>query len=102
MVRLRKRDPGKKRPIKLVMNSEEEKNEIMINLRKLKDVDSFRGLSVTHDYTLAERQQIKEFSQQAKEKNENEPLDSKYCWRVRGDPKNGLTLKKLPKSRPAV
>ena len=102
VVRLGKRDPGKKRPIKLVMNSEEEKNEIMINLRKLKDVDSFRGLSVTHDYTLAERQQIKEFSQQAKEKNENEPLDSKYCWRVRGDPKNGLTLKKLPKSRPAV
>ena len=102
VVRLGKCDPGKKRPIKLVMNSEEEKNEIMINLRKLKDVDSFRGLSVTHDYTLAERQQIKEFSQQAKEKNENEPLDSKYCWRVRGNPKNWLTLKRLPKSRPAV
>ena len=53
------------------MNNEEEKNKIMANLRNLKDQVAFKGLSVTDDYTIAERQMIKEWTDKVKENNDN-------------------------------
>ena len=102
VARLGKHDTNKRRPIKLVMNSEDDKRKVMENLRKLKDNNTFFGLSVAHDYTIAERELTKEFSEKAKERNDNEPQDSKYIWKIRGNPKNGLHLKKLLKIRPPV
>ena len=66
-LRISKFDSSKKRPIKVVLNSETEKNNIMENLNPLKGQESFRGL--TYDYTVTERQLIKEYSEKAKEMN---------------------------------
>ena len=101
-VRIGKSDPSKKRPIKVVLNSEAEKNNIMENLKELKGQESFRGISVTDDYTITERQMIKNQSEKAKEQNNKEPPNSRYVWRVRGTPKNGLHLKKFLKKAPVA
>ena len=92
-------DANKNRPIKVVMNNEEAKNKIMENLRNLQGQEDFKGVSITDDYTISERRLIKEWTDKAKSNNEKEPADSKYIWRVRGTPKNGLQLKKLLKQR---
>ena len=44
----------------LMMNSEADKQRIMENLPKLKDKAEFKGISITEDYTLAERQMLTE------------------------------------------
>ena len=69
------------------MNSEEDKMKVQHNLRNLKDNENFKRLSVTDDYTVAERQLLKEYSLKAKEMNEKESPYSKYVWRVRGTSK---------------
>ena len=99
--RLGKPDTSKKRPIKLVMNNEVDKQNVMINLKNLKDVELFRGVSVTEDYTASERNMIRNMVEDAKAKNSKEEPDSRYKWKVRGTPKNGLCLKRLPKKRNA-
>ena len=85
----------KKRPIKVVMKSEEAKIVVMSNLRKLKGKEEFNGLSITEDYTTKERELIRQYTEKAKEANSNEPVDSKT--KVRGNPKNGLVIKKFQK-----
>ena len=57
--RLGKPDPNKKRPIKLAMNNVEDKQQVMGSLKNLKNKEDFRGLSVTDDYKMTERQIIK-------------------------------------------
>ena len=99
--RLGKPDTSKKRPIKLVMNNEVDKQNVMNNLKNLKDVELFRGVSVTEDYTASERNMIRNMVEDAKAKNSKEEPDSRYKWKVRGTPKNGLCLKRLPKQRNA-
>ena len=74
----------------------------MANLSNLKGQEEFKGISITCDYTIRERQMIREKANEAKSNNDNEPLNSKYIWRVRGTPKNGLTIKKFLKQRPAT
>ena len=64
-------DPNKKRPIKLIMNNEEEKDNIMSKLTNLKNAeDKFRRLSITDNYTQDERQEIKERVGKAELKNQ--------------------------------
>ena len=68
----------------------------MKNLTKLKGKENYQRISVTEDYTLAERQIIKTWALKAKERNQNEPCDSTYIWHVRGSPKSGsMHLKKF-------
>ena len=62
----------KNRPIKVVMNTEEERNRILSNLRNLKDIPGYKPISVTEDYRITERQMIKDWSDKAKAKNKNE------------------------------
>jgi hypothetical protein len=102
--RLGKQDPNKKRPrpIKLIMKSEDDKKNIMDNLKHLKDQEMFKGLSVADDHTISERQLIKEYTEQAKESNQNESPNSKYIWKVRGEPKNGLRVKRFLKRQPVI
>lgn len=88
--------PDRARPILVQLNTEEEKSKVMKNLRQLKDVQMFIGISVTEDYTLAEREMIKIYRTKAKELNE-ESKSSETIIRVRGCPKNGLFLKKVKK-----
>ena len=101
VIRIGKVDQAKKRPIKVLMNNEEDKDKIMSSLKNLKDNEDYKGISVTEDYTVAERELIRELNEKAKERNSQEVPDSKYVWRVRGSPKNGLKLKKFPK-RPTI
>ena len=72
------------------MNTEDEGNRILSNLRNLKYIPEYKTISVTEDYTITERRMIKDWSGKVKEKNKNESPDSKFVWRVRGIPKNGL------------
>ena len=97
VIRLGKGDPTKKRPIKVVMHTEEDKNKIMSNLRSLKDKEEFKGISVTEDYTVDERVMIKEWREKAKANNAKESTDSQHVWKIRGTPKNGLRLMKVLK-----
>ena len=96
--RLGKADPTKKRPIKFITGGEKQKDEIMRNLKKLKDVDKYRGISITEDYTINERDMIRTKTEEAKSKNANEPAESQFIWKVRGTPKNGLFIKKFRKT----
>ena len=72
------------------MNLEEERSRILSNLRTLKGIREYKTISITEDYTIIERQMIKDWSDKAKEKNKNESPDSKFAWRVRSSPKSGL------------
>ena len=100
IIRLGRYDTNRKRPIKVILQNEENKDKIMDNLRNLKDKDEYKGISITEDYTVSEREIIKEYSDKAKEKNSLEPENTNYIWRVRGTPKNGLTLKRFMKAKP--
>ena len=84
------------------MNIEEERNRILSNLRYLKDIPEYKIISVTEDYTITERQMIKDWSDKANEKNKNESPDSKFVGRVQGSPKNGLLLKTFLKPTQAT
>ena len=53
----------------------------------------YKGISITEDYTVSERQMTKEFANKAKEKNSLELEVSDFVWRNRGTPKSGLVLK---------
>ena len=95
--RLGKRNPTNdqsKRPMKLVMLNEEDKDRILENLKTLKGNETYKGISVTDDHTIQERNLIKQWVDKAKRANEEEPDDSKYVWEIRGTPKNGISRKK--------
>ena len=81
----------KSRPLKIIMKSVIEKNEVMSRLGRLKDaVAEFKKISITDDYTREEREEIKRWIMLAKEKNIKE--ETGYTWKVRGTPKEGLRL----------
>ena len=97
ITRLGKPNASKKRPIKLRMSSKKEKMEIMSRLKFLKNAEErFKRLSITDDYTIAERALIKEWKEKAILKN-NEEVDQAFIWKIRGNPKNGLTLVRFTK-----
>ena len=82
--------------MKLIMNNEEDKDKVLRNLKALKDKSLYKGISITADYTYSERQLVRDYREQANEKNDNETANqTNYVWRVRGTPKNGLSLKRF-------
>ena len=86
---------GNCRPLKLIMNSTEEKSLIMSRLSNLKTAEEqYRNISVKDDYTLEERNLIKTWHQKAEEMNK---MENTTDWKVRGTPKNGLRLVKISK-----
>lgn len=91
---------NEKRPLKLVMSSESEKDRFMSRLSNLKNNSNFFGLSITDDYTQYQRKIIKDWVAKANKKNQEECDNSLYIWRARGTPKNGMFLKKLLKKKP--
>jgi len=97
VVRVGEIKANKIRPIKVVLSSLDEKNKVLYSMKNLKGNELYKGISVTDDYTVNEREIIREFVKKAKEENEKEDKDSNYIWRVRGCPKNGLTIKRLTK-----
>ena len=99
ITRLGNSESNKKRPIKVTFHNENDKEMIMSNLKKLKGKNIYKVISVTDDYTISERNMIKEFITQAKQKNSTEPENSEYIWKVRGTPKNGLIVKRFKKAK---
>ena len=95
MERIGNSDTEKVRPLKVSFMNESDKNKVMGNLKNLKDKPEYNGISIKEDFTISERSTIKEYVKRANEKNEIEPSDSEYVWRVRGSPKNRLFLKKV-------
>ena len=67
IIRLGKPGNNKTRPLKVVMNSSDDKFNVMSSLKKLKGAeDNFRLLRVTDDYTQTEREEIKLWHEKAK------------------------------------
>ena len=95
ITRLGQPNDKKKRPIKIVMQTNTEKDQVMANLRQLKGTETdFGKISITNDHTKTERDQIREMSEKAKEKSKD---DKVHIYKVRGDPKNGLRLVPFPR-----
>ena len=78
-----------KKPIKVVLHNEQDLEKILNNLQNLQDNTEYKGISITEDYLVSERQMIKEFANKAKEKNSLELENSNFVWKVRGTPKDG-------------
>ena len=93
IVRLGNEGNGQKRPVKVVLSSSDDKEQIMSSLRKLKNAEApLRSISIRDDYTIEERQLIKSMQEEAKRRNEAENVTH---WKVRGTPKNGLRVVKV-------
>ena len=86
------REDNIKRPIKVVFFNEENKMKVMNNLSGLKGKEQYKKISVTEDYTLRERQKLKEFIAKAHQRNLEDRENKDYQWKVRGIPKIGLRL----------
>lgn len=97
IVRLGQKNPGKRRPLKVSFTTVEEKERVMGNLSSLKGKEDYKGISITEDYTIEERNMIKNWTDKAIQKTNEEPAESNIVWKVRGNPKNGLWLKKFQK-----
>ena len=92
-------DPNNKkmRPVRLVMENEEQKDVIMSRLVNLRTAEEmYRKLSIRDDYTLEERELIRTYAEQAKQQNER---DNTTEWKVRGTPKNGLVVRRIKPRR---
>ena len=97
MTRIGEKSSNKNRPIKVVLGSAHERYLLMKNLANLKGKSTYKGISITEDFTVFERGLIKEWANKAKERTKEEN-DSGFVWRVRGSPFKGLYLKKIKKN----
>ena len=97
IARLGPENSDKRRPIKVSLNNGNEKEQVMGNLAKLKGNVMYKKVSVTEDYTVSERKMIQEMREQVKEKNNQEPEDSEFVYKLRGTPKNGLMIRRMKK-----
>ena len=82
----------KKRPIMVVLKSEDDKQKFLSNLKVLHGIDKYKGVTISEDLTQEQRKNVKDLSQEAMRRN-NEEKSSSSVWRVRGSSKNGFYLK---------
>ena len=97
ITRLGPENNDKRRPIKVSLDNGKERDQVMGNLTNLKGNDMYKKISVTEDYTVSERKMIQEMREQVKEKNNQEPEDSEFVYKLRGTPKNGLMIRRMKK-----
>lgn len=66
----------KPRPLLVKLKTEDQKREVMVSLKKLKDApDIFKRLSVSHDYSPKQRKSIKQALAEAKRKADEDADD---------------------------
>ena len=65
----------------------------MQSLKNMKGKEQFKGISIRDDYTVTERNVIKEFVNKAKERNDSNR--DGFTWQVCGNPKRDLYLKRF-------
>ncbi len=88
--RLGKKNEKKARPIKITMKCIADKDELMSKLGNLKNANNkFKKINVTDDYTIKERNEIRQWVEKSKEMN-NDMQESDFVWKVRGTPKIGM------------
>ena len=90
MSRIGAKIKGKTRPLLLGLENEEEKEKMLGNLKALKGIEKYKGISIMEDLTPEQRNTIKKLSSEAKTLKE-----TSVVWRVRGSSKNGFFLKKI-------
>ena len=98
MYRLGVKAMNKSRPIMVHLRSEEEKDDILSKLWRLKYTRSTNEkISITHDYTVEERGLIREMVDEAKRRNLSGNIDGKqdFLWKVRGTPKTKMQIVKI-------
>ena len=71
-----------------------DQRKFMHSLTNLKGIEQFKGLNIKDDYTTSERNIIKDYVMKAKAKSE---MEDGFVWKVRGNPRNGLFLKRILK-----
>lgn len=85
VVRLGKFDDNKMRPLLIEFSNAHVKNVVMENVTKLGAArDEFKGVTISHDMTIKEREQCRELVEEAKRKQIEEK--GNYIYRVRGLP----------------
>ena len=73
IIRLGPRNKDRARPVKLIMESENEKNTVVARLSNLKNAeDTFRKISIREDYTREEREMVRDMVKKGAEKNDVE------------------------------
>ena len=89
-------DTRKPRPLKVIMNSQEEQAQVMMNLSKLRDAPEFlKKLSISPDLSREERDELNEKLREAKQLTSESP---NLIFKVKGTPGNYHFIKIL-KSR---
>ena len=96
--RIGKFEENKRRPIKIVFKNIQDKERVMGNLQKLKGKKEFEGINIRHDLTLSERKMINVYLEKLRVKNDEEENGSRFVWKLRGNPKSGLLLKRFTKT----
>lgn len=84
--RIGKRGP-EARPLLVQLSSGMLKNHIMETTYKLRSVDKFKGIVISHDMTKSERDQCKQLVAEAKTR-ESQDESGEFIFRVRGPPGN--------------
>ena len=90
-------EKGRVHPMILKFKSSEDKDKVMANLNQLKGREEYKGIRITEDNTPAELEMIKGMREEARIENSKDSNKS-FVWVIRGDPKNGMFLKRTKKS----
>ena len=93
VIHLGKFDETKKRPILVSIKIEDKKRELFQNLHKLQRAAD--NISVTHDLTKKQREELQELIKEARKKEESDQSGN-YMYQVRGPPW-GWFIKKINK-----
>ena len=72
-VRSGKATQNNERPLLIAMDEETKKQEIFLNLNKIRDTErSFNKVVITHDLTVRQREELKELIKEANEKEQQD------------------------------
>jgi hypothetical protein len=80
------------RPILIEFNEGTTKNYIMNHLNRMKLDERYKGIVISHDLTVSEREQCKKLAEEAKEMQDSDE-SGEYLYRVRGLPGNMRIVK---------
>ena len=83
--RLGRREEGRNRPLLVAFKEENKKSEVMKNLKKLKSADArYRRVSVAHDLSPRQREEMKTLLEEAKLKYADEEESENFRLLVVG------------------
>ena len=85
-VRLGKATKNNGRPLLIAMDEETKKQEIFLNLNKIRDAERpFNKVVMTHDLAVRQREELKQLIKETNEKEQQDETGS-FMYRVRGLP----------------